>query len=77
MTLSLVGAGILVLNIFDEGLTSNLEGILVKITVLGFAFLFGWGVGLVSIRAFGNMFYPFVIKILCMGSPHCCLFSIH
>lgn len=63
LTLSMLGAGILVLNIFSEGLAGNLEGILVKMTVLGFAFIFGWGVGLVSIRAFGNMFYPIIIKL--------------
>lgn len=63
LSVSMLGAGILFLNIFDVGLTGNLEGILVKMTVLGFAFLFGWAVGLVSIRAFGNMFYPLVIKI--------------
>lgn len=63
LSVSMLGASILVINIFGIGLTGNLEGILVKMTVLGFAFLFGWVVGLVSIRAFGNMFYPFVIKI--------------
>jgi len=40
-----------------------LEGLLVKLAVLGFAFIFGWAVGLASIRAFGNMFYPIVIKL--------------
>ena len=63
LSLSMLGAGILVLNIFAEGLSGNLEGILVKMTVLGFAFIFGWGVGLVSIRAFGNMVYPLIIKL--------------
>ena len=63
LSVSMLGAGILVLNIFAIGLNGNLEGILVKMIVLGFAFLFGWVVGLVSIRAFGNMFYPLVIKI--------------
>lgn len=63
LSVSMIGAGILVLNIFDAGLSGNLEGIFVKMTVLGFAFLFGWVVGLVSIRAFGNMFYPLVIKV--------------
>lgn len=63
LTLSMLGAGALVFDVFDEGLTGNLEGLLVKIIVLGFAFIFGWGVGLASIRAFGNMFYPLIIKI--------------
>ena len=63
LTLSMLGAAKLVLDIFDEGLTGNLEGILVKVIVLGFAFMFGWGVGLASVRAFGNMFYQVIIKI--------------
>jgi hypothetical protein len=63
LTLSMLGAGALVLDVFDDGLTGNLEGILVKMIVLGIAFMFGWGVGLVSIRAFGNMFYPIIIKL--------------
>ncbi len=63
LSVSMLGAGILVINILGIGLAGNLEGILVKMIVLGFSFLFGWVVGLVSIRAFGNMFYPFVIKI--------------
>jgi hypothetical protein len=63
LSVSMLGAGILVINILGIGLAGNVEGILVKMIVLGFAFLFGWMVGLVSIRAFGNMFYPFVIRI--------------
>lgn len=63
LTLSMFGAGALILDIFDEGFTGNLEGLLVKITVLGFAFTFGWTVGLASIRAFGNIFYPVIIKL--------------
>jgi hypothetical protein len=63
LTVSMGGAAKLVLDIFDDGLASNLQGILVKVSVLGVAFFFGWGVGLVSIRRFGNLFYPLVIKI--------------
>ena len=72
LTLSMLGAAKLVFDIFDDGLTgSNLEGLLVKVTVLGFAFFFGWGVGLVSIRGFGNLVYPLIIKIyawVCLGA---------
>lgn len=62
LTLSMLGAAKLILDVFTDGLADSLEGILVKVAVLGFTFLFGWGIGLASIRAFGNMFYPFVIK---------------
>jgi hypothetical protein len=63
LTVSMGGAAKLVLDIFDDGLADNLEGLLVKVTVLGFAFFFGWGIGLVSIRGFGNLVYPLIIKI--------------
>ena len=63
LTLSMLGALKLVLDIFDDGLANSLEGMLVKVVVLGFAFFFGWGIGLVSIRSFGNLVYPIVIKI--------------
>ena len=42
---------------------NSLDGLLVKLVVLGLAFFFGWGVGLVCIRGFGNLVYPLVIKI--------------
>jgi hypothetical protein len=63
LTLSMFGAGALILDTFAVGLTGNLQGLLVKIIVLGFTFLFGWVVGLVCIRAFGNIFYPLIIKL--------------
>lgn len=63
LTVSMGGAAKLVFDIFDDGLADNLEGLLVKVTVLGFAFFFGWGAGLVSIRGFGNLVYPLIIKI--------------
>lgn len=71
LTVSMGGAAKLVFVIFDDGLANNLEGLLVKVTVLGFAFFFGWGIGLVSIRGFGNLVYPLIIKIyawVCLGA---------
>lgn len=64
LTVSMGGAVKLVFDIFDDGLKgSNLEGLIVKVAVLGLAFFFGWGAGLVSIRGFGNLVYPLIIKI--------------
>lgn len=63
LTVSMLGAAKLVVDVFNDGLSNNLEGMFVKVVVLGFAFLFGWGVGLVSIRGFGNLVYPIIIKI--------------
>jgi hypothetical protein len=68
LTVSMGGATKLVLDIFNDGLADNLEGLLVKVIVLGLAFFFGWGVGLVSIRGFGNLVYPLIIKIYAWSS---------
>lgn len=63
-----LGGGLkLVLDIFSEGLKDSMGGMPVKIAVLGFAFLFGWVTGLISIRGFGNLIYPFVIRIFAWG----------
>lgn len=63
LTVSMLGATKLVFDVFNDGLANNLEGLLMKVVVLGVAFLFGWGIGLVSIRGFGNLVYPIIIKI--------------
>ncbi|MCE9647052.1 MAG: hypothetical protein K8S20_13705 [Chloroflexi bacterium] len=68
LTVSMGGAGKLILDIFDDGLTSNLDGILVKILVLGLTFFFGWCIGLVSIRAFANLVYPIIVRIYAWAS---------
>jgi hypothetical protein len=63
LIVSTAGAGRLVDDIFDDGLSTAMEGMPVKILVLAFSFLFGWFVGLLSIRGFGNLVYPIVIRL--------------
>ncbi len=67
VTIALGGGLKLVLDIFGEGLENNLSEMPVKIAVLGFAFLFGWVTGLISVRGFGNLIYPLIIKIYTWG----------
>ncbi len=67
ISIALGGGMKLVLDIFGEGLVNSLSEMPVKVAVLGFAFLFGWVTGLVSIRGFGNLVYPFIIKIYAWG----------
>jgi hypothetical protein len=76
LTVSMFGATIFVLDVFrdglDKSLDKDLDGVLVKLVVLGLAFLFGWGVGLVSIRGFKNLVYPLIIQIYTWA----CVFAI-
>lgn len=63
LTISMVGAGRLIFDVFNDGLISALDGLLVKVIVLGLTFFFGWGTGLACIRAFGNLVYPIIVTI--------------
>jgi hypothetical protein len=63
LTVSMGGAAKLVLDVFNDGLANSLTGIWAKVIALGMPFMFGWAVALISIRAFGNLVYPLVIKI--------------
>jgi hypothetical protein len=63
LSVSMLGATKLIMDVFNDGLKASMNGILVKIIVLGFAFFFGWATGLVSIRGFGNLVYHIIIKI--------------
>jgi hypothetical protein len=67
MSIAMGGGLILIFDILDKGLDENMSTIPVKLIVLGFAFLFGWGIGLVSIRAFRNRVYPAVVKLYAWG----------
>jgi hypothetical protein len=73
LTVSMVGAARLILDIFDDGLATSLNGVLVKVIVLGLAFFFGWGCGLASIRVFGNLVYPIIINLYAWG----CLVAVN
>lgn len=72
LTTSMVGATKMIFDVFDDGLLTSLNGILVKTVVLGLAFFFGWGCGLACIRGFGNLVYPIVINVYAWG----CLIAV-
>ncbi|CAG1010871.1 hypothetical protein ANAEL_04039 [Anaerolineales bacterium] len=67
VTMALGGGFKLVLDIFSDGLVNSMGDMPVKVAVLGFTFLFGWITGLISIRGFGNLFYPLIIRIYAWG----------
>lgn len=73
LSASMIGASRMIFDVFTDGLENiTLEEVLTKTVVLGLAFLFGWVCGLVSIRSFGNLVYPLVIRIYAWG----CLIAV-
>lgn len=72
LTVSMAGAAKMIVDIFDDGLVTSLNGISLKTLVLAWAFIFGWGCGLISIRVFGNLVYSMIINVYAWG----CLVSI-
>jgi hypothetical protein len=66
ITIAMFGGSKLIYDILERGL-DDVKNIPVKIIVLAFSFSFGWVTGLVSIRGFGNMLYPIIIKIYAWG----------
>jgi len=71
VSISMVGGTKLIFDLLGFGL-ENTNNMLVKIAVLGFSFFFGWVMGVVSIRGFGNLVYPLIIKIYAWG----CLIAV-
>lgn len=63
LSVALSGAGIVVFEILSKGFSGSATGLGSKLIVLGLAYVFGWGTALVSIRGFGNLIYPLLIKI--------------
>src|SRR4029453_8216841 len=45
----------LVFNIFDVGLENSLNGLFIKVVVVGLAYVVGWGAAILAIRVFGNL----------------------
>ena len=72
LTLSMGGAAKFILDVFNDGLASSIDSLLVQIVVLGIAFFFGWVVGLVSIQRFGNLIYSIIITFYAWA----CLFAV-
>ncbi|MBI3172312.1 MAG: hypothetical protein HYZ25_01235 [Chloroflexi bacterium] len=68
LTAALGGGAKLILDIFGEGLFNNMETLWAKATVLGLAYVFGWLSAVISIRVYGNLILPTIIKIYTWAS---------
>lgn len=67
ISIALFGGAKLIWDILELG-QENVKNIPVKIVAMSFPFVFGWVVGLVSIRGFGNLTYPIILKVYAWGS---------
>ena len=57
----------LVFDIFDVGLWESLDGLVIKVIVVGLAYLVGWGASMLAIRVYGNLVLPFIINLFIWG----------
>jgi hypothetical protein len=60
----------LVYNVFDAGLSASLnslDGLFIKVIVVGLAYLVGWGTAILAIRVYGNLVLPFIINLFIWG----------
>jgi hypothetical protein len=64
LSISLLAGARLVFDIFDVGLMNSLDGLLIKVIVIGLAYLVGWIASMLAIRVYGNLVLPFIINLL-------------
>lgn len=70
MLFSIGGLGIamlagskLVFDILDVGLMQSLDGLFIKVVVIGLAYFVGWLTALLAIRVYGNLVLPVIINL--------------
>lgn len=62
LTIAMLGAARLVLDIFSVGLEGSLDSMGTKAFVVGLAYLVGWLTAMVAIRVYGNLILPMLIN---------------
>lgn len=62
----------LVYDILTVGLMNSLDGLFIKVIVVGLAYLVGWATSMLAIRVYGNLVLPFIINLFIWG----CLIGI-
>jgi hypothetical protein len=62
LSLSILGGTFIMLDVFQHGLTDNLLTALVKVIPVTLAYIVGWSLCLLSMRSFGNLVLPILIK---------------
>jgi hypothetical protein len=72
LSIALLAGAKLVFDIFDIGLMNSLDGLLIKVIVIGLAYSVGWFTSMLAIRVYGNLVLPFIINLFIWG----CLIGI-
>lgn len=57
----------MIYDVFTVGLLNSLDGIGIKVIVVGLAYLVGWVTSMLAIRVYGNLVLPFLINIFIWG----------
>ena len=72
LSIALLAGAKLVFDIFDVGLMNALDGLFIKVIVIGLAYVVGWITSMLAIRVYGNLVLPFIINLYIWG----CLIGI-
>ena len=72
LSIALLSGAKLVYEILDIGLVESLDGLAIKVIVIGLAYVVGWVTSMLAIRVYGNLVLPFIINLFIWG----CLIGI-
>lgn len=61
LTIAMLAGAKLVFDIFNVGLLEFLDGLVIKVIVIGLAYIVGWITAILAIRVYGNLVLPFII----------------
>ena len=67
LTIAFLAGAKLVFDILRFGLLGSLDGLFIKVIVVGLAYFVGWATAMLAIRVYGNLVLPFIINILIWG----------
>ncbi len=62
LSIAMLAGAKLVFDIFEVGLEASLNGLVIKVIVIGLAYFVGWATALLAIRVYGNLVLPFIIN---------------
>ena len=63
LSIAILAGAKLIFDILDVGLLESLDGLVIKVIVIGLAFLVGWVASILAIRVYGNLVLPFIINL--------------